>query len=102
MKSLPKSQTQQSNLKGFDLPKALVLVEQVELVLTGVIQLLSALVGLEIFGPTSDLCECGEEAQTMDHIVQRCPIHSYPGTIEDIYNLTQHAANWLRKLNVDL
>ncbi|KAI8434197.1 hypothetical protein MSG28_012309 [Choristoneura fumiferana] len=50
----------------------------------------------------SALCECGEEAQTMEHIVQRCPLHSYSGSPGDLYNLTPDLMSWLGTLNVDL
>ncbi|KAI8431898.1 hypothetical protein MSG28_004452 [Choristoneura fumiferana] len=50
----------------------------------------------------SALCECGEEAQTMEHIVQRCPLHSYLGSPGDLYNLKPDTISGLGTLNVDL
>lgn len=46
---------------------------------------------------SSPMCECNLEEQTIEHLVQRCPLHSYPGISDDLFALTPGLTEWLRR-----
>ncbi|RVE42075.1 hypothetical protein evm_013274 [Chilo suppressalis] len=48
----------------------------------------------------SPRCECGADVQTIQHIVQDCPLNKYDGAMEDLVSLDNDAANWLRHLDL--
>ncbi|XP_063540310.1 uncharacterized protein LOC134749322 [Cydia strobilella] len=50
----------------------------------------------------SPRCDCGAESQTVQHIVQECPLRAYPGSPDDLFSLTPDAAQWLRTLDINL
>ncbi|KAI5742795.1 hypothetical protein M8J77_011427 [Diaphorina citri] len=47
-----------------------------------------------------EICDCGHPNQTMNHILNDCPILSYPGNLEDLVSLTDNAKTWLQNINV--
>ncbi|CAH2232882.1 jg1202 [Pararge aegeria aegeria] len=47
-------------------------------------------------------CACGEEDQAMEHIIQRCPIFSYQGLPNDLFDLPAGTVTWLENLDIDL
>ncbi|XP_063628210.1 uncharacterized protein LOC134799704 [Cydia splendana] len=51
----------------------------------------------------SPACGCGAEAQTIQHIIQDCPITRYvAGPPEDLITLSDEAIKWLNGLSVDI
>ena len=49
----------------------------------------------------SPLCQCGE-VQTIDHIVNECPLLFYQEGIRGIHRATPDAVNWIAKLDITL
>ncbi|KAI5752896.1 hypothetical protein M8J77_021569 [Diaphorina citri] len=47
-----------------------------------------------------EIYDCGHPDQTMNHILNECPISSHPGNLEDMVSLTDDAKTWLQNLNV--
>ncbi|CAH2232596.1 jg10157 [Pararge aegeria aegeria] len=45
---------------------------------------------------------CSEEDHAMDHIIHRCPIYSYQGLPNDLFDLPARTATWLENLDIDL
>jgi len=44
---------------------------------------------------SSAACECGEEEQTVDHIVLQCPIHRPPHALHGLTVLDDDTTEWL-------
>jgi len=40
-------------------------------------------------------CDCGNAAQTIQHIVTDCPKIKYKGEMNDFFRLTSEALNWI-------
>lgn len=49
----------------------------------------------------SPLCQCGE-VQTMKHLVEECPIHSFHESLEEIHSITATALDQLNNLTVEI
>jgi hypothetical protein len=47
-------------------------------------------------------CECGAAAQTVQHIVEECPLRRYLGDWTDIHEATPGAVRWLTEHNINL
>jgi Reverse transcriptase (RNA-dependent DNA polymerase) len=53
------------------------------------------------WGQTLDQsCDCGNGVQTMDHIVNDCPLRSFPGGIVGLHGVGEAALSWLRDLDL--
>lgn len=51
---------------------------------------------------SSPECDCGEEKQTIRHIVTECPRRSYLGPLEDFVHATDGVVQWLDTLDLNL
>lgn len=49
----------------------------------------------------SSVCKCGDPSQTMNHITEKCSIHSYTGGLPGIHKLENEAIKWLCDLKLD-
>jgi len=47
-------------------------------------------------------CDCGEERQTMTHIVNDCPLRALPGGLERLHKADEAVLDWLRDLELAL
>lgn len=47
----------------------------------------------------SPACDCGEPRQTVHHIVANCPITSYQGEMNDFFEATDSALDWINGLD---
>jgi hypothetical protein len=47
-------------------------------------------------------CDCGHPCQTMDHIIDDCPIHAFEEWLLSIHEATPEAIQYLSDLNIDL
>lgn len=45
-------------------------------------------------------CTCGNQHQTMNHLLMDCPIFKYNGNVKDFFDMTSQALNWLDTLNL--
>ena len=45
-------------------------------------------------------CPCGNQQQTMNHLLKDCPIFKYNGDMNDIKELNSQAVKWLDTLNL--
>lgn len=45
-------------------------------------------------------CTCGNQHQTMNHLLMECPIYKYNGPISDLLELNDQALAWLKDLNL--
>lgn len=50
----------------------------------------------------SPACDCGEEHQTIRHIVTECPNRRYKGDLTDFWYATESAMNYVKKLDLEL
>ena len=54
------------------------------------------------WGQTDDpLCECGVP-QTMQHIVEECPLRSFEGGFRDLHNCMPEGLQWMQNLDLNL
>lgn len=51
---------------------------------------------------TSPECDCGANSQTMEHIVNVCPLRCFSGGITELHELTSEAVDWLRNIDIEL
>jgi hypothetical protein len=47
-------------------------------------------------------CDCGHPCQTMDHIIDDCPIHAFEDGLLSLHEATPEAIQYLSELNIDL
>jgi hypothetical protein len=47
-------------------------------------------------------CDCGHPCQTMDHIIDDCPIHVFKDGLLLLHEATPEAIQYLSDLNFDL
>jgi hypothetical protein len=47
-------------------------------------------------------CDCGHPYQTMDHIIDDCPIHAFEDGLLSLHEATSEAIQYLSDLNIDL
>jgi hypothetical protein len=47
-------------------------------------------------------CDCGHPCQTMDHIIDDCPIHAFEDGLLFLHEATSEAIQYLSDLNFDL
>jgi hypothetical protein len=47
-------------------------------------------------------CKCGHPCQTMDHIIDDCPIHAFEDGLLSLHEGTPEAIQYLSDLNIDL
>lgn len=40
-------------------------------------------------------CDCGNESQTLEHIVSDCPKRNFQGEMKDIMALTKESFDWI-------
>uniref|UniRef100_A0A1B6GY26 Reverse transcriptase zinc-binding domain-containing protein n=1 Tax=Cuerna arida TaxID=1464854 RepID=A0A1B6GY26_9HEMI len=50
----------------------------------------------------SQSCYCGEDQQTMNHIVNDCPLRCLSGGIDSLNTVGHEAICWLKELDVSL
>lgn len=50
----------------------------------------------------SPACDCGEEHQTIRHIVTECPNRRYKGDLTDFWYATESTMNYVKKLDLEL
>jgi hypothetical protein len=47
-------------------------------------------------------CDCGHPCQTMDHIIDDCPMHAFEDGLLSLHEATPEAIQYLSDLNIDL
>jgi hypothetical protein len=47
-------------------------------------------------------CNCGHPCQTMDHIIEDCPIHAFQDGLVFLHEATPEAIQYLSDLNIDV
>lgn len=47
-------------------------------------------------------CDCGAPNQNIDHIIRECPKRKFGGKLEDIFNATPEAIEWVESLDIML
>jgi len=47
-------------------------------------------------------CDCGAPNQNIDHIIRKCPKRKFGGKLEDIFNATPEAIEWVKSLDIML
>jgi len=51
----------------------------------------------------SPYCDCGVSViQTMEHILNECPMRKFNGNIQTLHNATTEAISWLRDLDIEI
>lgn len=50
----------------------------------------------------STACDCGYPIQTLEHILQDCPLRRFNGTLEDLHLMTTEAVSWIQTLDITL
>jgi Reverse transcriptase (RNA-dependent DNA polymerase) len=50
----------------------------------------------------SENCDCGHEQQTMEHIINDCPLRAFDGGLEVLHDATPEAIQYLRILDLNL
>ena len=50
----------------------------------------------------SPACDCGNDRQTINHIIKECQIRKFNQGIEGIHAITPEAVKWIRELDVHL
>jgi len=54
------------------------------------------------WGQTDDpFCDCGSP-QTMNHIVEECPLRAFDGGMVDLHSCTPEGLQWMRDLDLNL
>jgi hypothetical protein len=48
------------------------------------------------------MCDCGAEEQTMNHIVNDCPIRSFPGGLLALNDASPAAVEYLSNLDLNV
>lgn len=51
---------------------------------------------------SSPECDCGAERQTMKHIVEECPLRSYPGNVQDFLVANENAIDYIKNLDLKI
>lgn len=47
---------------------------------------------------SSPMCECSVEEQTMEHLIERCPLYSFSGIPDELFSLSPNSMNWLKNM----
>ena len=48
-------------------------------------------------------CDCGSDIiQTMEHILNECPLRKFNGDLQILHQATTEATNWLHDLDIDI
>ena len=51
---------------------------------------------------TDQSCDCGAELQTMNHVLNDCPLRAFSGGLEGLHMAGEAALEWLRELDLAL
>ena len=51
---------------------------------------------------TDQSCDCGAELQTMNHVLNDCPLRAFSGELEGLHKADEAALEWLRELDLAL
>ena len=48
-------------------------------------------------------CDCGSDIiQTMEHILNECPLRKFNGDLQILHQATTEATNWLHDLDIEI
>ena len=47
-------------------------------------------------------CDCGEQIQSMKHIIFDCPIRNFNGRPKEFFTLSEEALGWIQNLDIRL
>lgn len=50
----------------------------------------------------SSRCDCNDVVQTVQHVVQDCPVRAFPGSLEELHEVSPEAVVWLDNLDISL
>jgi hypothetical protein len=48
--------------------------------------------------PENPSCECGAEKETIQHIVEECPLTKFQQGFSKLHLLTEDSLNWLQQI----